>query len=128
MPKEQGIVIPTQSLVLVEGLSREAIEKKLKDAGSGFTFVFNDSERRGFYFRETPVSAHGNYAQLRGSLTRTLGEPGAEQRVLGWGAKKVMSYYALWEMTPEFDRALLNGPISFRKGNLVERTFFYFSE
>lgn len=118
--------IPMKGLQLVTGHSREEIQQVLEP--SGFRFVFHEDRCGAYYFRETKVAARGPYEQVRASIVNALGMPTSERVVRGWGAKPVLSYHALWHMTPEFDQKLLDGPITFREGDLVERTFFYFAD
>ncbi len=116
--------ISTRGLVLVAGHSRDEIRQAL--TSSGFMFTWGDSLRGAYYFRETGIGARGPYEKVYSSLIRKFGEPTSKRVVRGWGKRPVAAYHALWEMTEEFDKTVLDGPITFKDGKLVERTFFHF--
>ena len=114
-------------LTLVGGQPREAIEKKLKDAGIDYALSGNDKDAP--YFRACiidlvskrmtrgePVQyVQENKQNIRDGIVAALGFPDHFQN-------DTYSYYAQYRMNPGFDMTELNKKITFSNGLLVELT------
>jgi hypothetical protein len=121
-----------ENLSLVEGLPREAIEAKLKEAKIDY-HLFVEEKSRGScpYFRscfiDLPRSAPWELSKelaLRKQIYNLLGFPGHIRGPNDFHPSHY--YYAEYEMLPGFDVSKLNGKLTFKNGHIVESTAIHF--
>jgi len=118
-----------ENLSLVEGLRREAIEAKLKEAGIKYYAIAKDKNRgQDPFFRSCYISIiQPHYINIQNHLAEKaklvdwqkiieiLGQPDLYRR-------SSCHYYAKYELLPNFDVTKLNGKLTFNHGFLVEST------
>jgi hypothetical protein len=115
--------IGLENLSLVEGLPREAIEAKLREAKIDYYPVSTEEKLKGTpFFRSCYIDI----------VTKII--PGDGWEHIGWERiREILGrpdypsgsyyhYYAKYEMLPKFDMSKLNGKLTFDHGLLVEST------
>jgi len=98
-----------EGLILREGRSYEQISKLLDEAKVENSIFL--SPGLGNYFRDSIISVNSE----RSKVESILGLGGTRRSKFGF------YYYAKYEINPEFDWSSLDGSITFKEGNLVER-------
>jgi len=108
-------VINMKDLKKVEGISIEEVAAKLKEESPEIIWDVCETKQGHKFFRDTTILFKG-HSWIPEEI---LGKP---DRRYSTNLTDRFSYYALYELTPNFDTAQLDRSYTFKKGKLVERT------
>ncbi|MBU1199246.1 MAG: hypothetical protein KKF46_04415 [Nanoarchaeota archaeon] len=116
-----------ENLSLVEGLPREAIESKLKEAEINYSILVEDKNTGNRpYFRSCLIYFNPKF--IPGQRPKKIDKQQIID-ILGFPdhfRDPNYYYYAKYKMLPNFDISELNGKLTFKDGLLIESTSINF--